>query len=452
MEHQIENIINIDRFQQLMTKYTNSINLATAIIKTDGEILVASGWQEICTNFHRVNSETCKKCIESDVALANELSKGQKFNMYKCLNGMVDVAVPIYIDKQHVANLFTGQFLMENPDIELFKTQAKNYNFDEKKYLKALSKVSVISDEEVKKIIDFLLELSMILGESGLTQLKLQNLTENQEDIIKKRTHELEVSQQATLKMMEKEEEARKIAENANIRLKEIMEDLKRSNEELEQFAYVASHDLQEPLRMVSSFTQLLANKYRGKIDSKADTYINYAVDGANRMQSLINNLLEFSRISTRGKDFELVNTNEVLKMAKNNLISQIKVNNAIVTNDELPIVFADKEQLSRVFQNLMANAIKFKGNSNPVIHISAERKDGNWQFKFSDNGIGIDEKYSNKIFVIFQRLHSRKEYEGNGIGLSICKRIINRHYGDIWFESKINQGTTFYFTLPEKT
>ena len=452
MSYIIKDIINISQLQKLMKKYTEVTNVANALIDLNGNVLTANGWQDICTKFHRVNPETCKRCIESDVALANQLSKGQKFNMYKCLNGMVDVAVPVKINKKHIANLFTGQFLMGKPRLIFFESQAKKYGFDEKKYLEALSRVPVLSQKKAKQNIDFLLELSTFLGETGLTKLELQKLTENQEEIIKTRTKDLEESRKAALRLMEEANEARQLAEEANLKLTELTKELKRSNEELEQFAYIASHDLQEPLRMVSSFTQLLSNKYKGKIDDKADTYINYAVDGATRMQTLINNLLDFSRISTRGNQFEFIDCHHVLGIAIKNLTTIIEENHAIVTNDELPVIFGDKEQLSRVFQNLIANAIKFKKDLNPVIHISVKPADNYWKFSVADNGIGIDEKYGEKIFVIFQRLHSRQEYEGNGIGLSICKRIINRHKGEIWMESKKGEGTTFYFTIPNKT
>ncbi|MCL3781300.1 PAS domain-containing protein [Prolixibacteraceae bacterium JC049] len=225
--------------------------------------------------------------------------------------------------------------------------------------------------------------------------------------------------------------------------------DLKVSNQELEQFAYVASHDLQEPLRMVSSFTNLLQKKYNDVIDDKGKMYINYAVDGALRMQSLINDLLDFSRVSTRGKEFQECDCNLILGKAIANLKHSIEENTAIITNDELPLIKGDEIQLMRVFQNLISNGIKFKGNIPPAIHIGCQRKDKFYEFSISDNGIGINPKFKEKIFIIFQRLNTREEYPGTGIGLAICKRIINRHKGKIWVESELEQGSTFYFTLP---
>jgi PAS domain S-box-containing protein len=232
--------------------------------------------------------------------------------------------------------------------------------------------------------------------------------------------------------------------------LKVTLNSLEISNSELEQFAYVASHDLQEPLRMISSYTQLLERRYKDKLDDDANDFIHFAVDGANRMQKLINDLLEFSRVSTRGKDFETIDTSGILGRVISNLQLMIADNSALITNDDLPMINGDESQILRVFQNLIENAIKFRKKSeNPRIHVSCRKKNNLYEFSVQDNGIGVEMQYHDKVFVIFQRLHSTKEYPGTGIGLSISKRIIERHGGKLWFESKVNEGATFYFTLP---
>jgi PAS domain S-box-containing protein len=231
--------------------------------------------------------------------------------------------------------------------------------------------------------------------------------------------------------------------------LKEKTEELARSNKDLEQFAYVASHDLQEPLRMVTSYVQLLARRYQGKLDSDADEFIGFASDGAIRMRKLINDLLTYSRVGTQGKDLSPTDSEAILAQSVNDLKVAIEENGALVTHAPLPMVMADRPQLGQLFQNLIGNAIKFRGNEPPHVHISANRNGNGWTFSVRDNGIGIAAEYSERIFIIFQRLHNRQEYAGTGIGLAICKKIVERHGGHIWVESDVGKGATFYFTLP---
>ena len=238
-----------------------------------------------------------------------------------------------------------------------------------------------------------------------------------------------------------------------NRQLQQQTNELARSNEELEQFAYVASHDLQEPLRMVSSFTQLLANKYKDKLDKEAHEYIHFAVDGAKRMQNLISDLLTYSRVSTEGKEFALTDCTGIFNEATTNLKVAIEESKAVVTQEELPAnILADKRLLTQLFQNLIGNAIKYRGDISPKIHVKAKLKDNEYLFSVCDNGIGIDPKDANRIFVIFQRLHTQKEYSGTGIGLAICKKIVERHNGNIYVESELGKGSTFYFTIPNKS
>lgn len=238
---------------------------------------------------------------------------------------------------------------------------------------------------------------------------------------------------------------ARKQAERE---LRESADDLARSNLDLQQFAYVASHDLQEPLRAVAGCVQLLQKRYAEQLDSRADELIGHAVDGARRMQTLIDDLLAYSRVGTRGKSFGNTDCQGVLKVALANLAAAIEESGAIITLDKLPTVLADEAQLTQVFQNLLSNAMKFRGVSVPRIHVRSEQRAAEWVLSVTDNGIGIDPEYFDRIFVIFQRLHTRSEYAGTGIGLAICKKIVERHGGRMWVESQAGQGSTFYFSL----
>ena len=226
-------------------------------------------------------------------------------------------------------------------------------------------------------------------------------------------------------------------------------EELQRSNADLEQFAYVASHDLQEPLRMVATYTELLAERYQGQLDQRADKYIQYTVDGARRMQQLIKELLEYSRVSSNAKVPIQVESGLIVENAIQALKASIEETRAEIERDELPAVRADQAQLAQVFQNLIGNAIKFHGDRTPHIRIGAERRNGQCIFSVADNGIGIDKQYADRVFQMFQRLHERGQYEGSGIGLAIVKKIVERHGGRVWFDSEPGCGTTFYFSVP---
>jgi PAS domain S-box-containing protein len=256
--------------------------------------------------------------------------------------------------------------------------------------------------------------------------------------------------------LLESEQQYMKELKTANTELIELQDSLKDtikkleiSNKELQQFAYVASHDLQEPLRMVASFSQLLERKYKDKLDSDADDYIDFIVEGSHRMKDLIDDLLAFSRLNTQRNEFHFTDLNQIFDKVIFNLKSTIEEEDAHITKDNLPIVRCDSSQISQVLQNLISNSIKFH-QTLPMIHVSAEENDHEWIIEVKDEGIGINPAHHQKIFDVFRRLHTREEYAGTGIGLSICKRIIERHNGRIWVESEPGKGANFYFTIPK--
>jgi light-regulated signal transduction histidine kinase (bacteriophytochrome) len=226
---------------------------------------------------------------------------------------------------------------------------------------------------------------------------------------------------------------------------------LSRSNAELEQFAYVASHDLQEPLRMIASYTQLILRRYGDRFDGDAREFMDFIVDGATRMKQLIEDLLAYSRVGTHGKAFRPTDSGAAVQKALANLRAAIESSTGTVTHDPLPTINADEFQLVQLFQNLIGNALKFKGAETPRVHISVNEQADTWTFGVKDNGIGIDGEYFDRIFMVFQRLHSRTDYPGTGIGLAICKKVVDRHGGRLWIESGVGSGSTFWFTVPKK-
>jgi PAS domain S-box-containing protein len=230
------------------------------------------------------------------------------------------------------------------------------------------------------------------------------------------------------------------------------VEELKRSKEELQQFVRIASHDLQEPLRTVASYTQLLARRYKGRLDSAADEFIGFALDGCNRLKELLQDLMVYSCAAPHGNDFHKISGEDALNAALENLRTEIEQSGAVVTHDSLPVISTDEAQLTQVFQHLVGNAIKYHGAEVPQVHVAVSMNLSNeWIFSVRDNGVGIAQEHFDRIFVLFQRLHGHHEFEGTGIGLAICKKIVERLGGRIWVESQPGKGSTFYFALPEK-
>jgi signal transduction histidine kinase len=293
--------------------------------------------------------------------------------------------------------------------------------------------------------VEFLESISPLIGEAihrFRAEEEIARYRDRLEELVRQRTTELE----AANAQLQTEIAERQLADD---NLRRTAEELARSNRDLEQFAYVASHDLQEPLRAVSGYIQLLQQRYADKLDEKASQYIDGAVDGAARMQKLITDLLTYSRVDTRGRNLEWTELSKVLNATLENLKVGIREANAKITLDPLPRLKVDPTQIAQLFQNLIGNAIKFRSEQAPEIHVGAKKCQDSWLFSVRDNGIGIDPQYTERIFMIFQRLHTRRKYPGTGIGLALCKKIIERHGGKIWVESCPETGSAFCFTLP---
>jgi signal transduction histidine kinase len=313
--------------------------------------------------------------------------------------------------------------------VEAIKSGAKDYVFKQRLFRLGSSVRRALKEAEERT-------------KRKRTEEALREAYDKLEMRVKERTAELASANER----LQREITERKRAEEE---LKQMADELARSNADLKQFAFIASHDLQEPLHIIAGYLKLLARRYKGKLDANADDFMDGAIDGVKRMQMLIKNLLAYSQVGSKGKDFKPADCSLVVGLAIANLQRAIEESGAVVTYDDFPTIMADFSQLSRLFQNLIGNAIKFRNKEIPKVHVSAERKENEWVFSVRDNGIGIDPQYAKRVFDIFQRLHGRGEYPGTGIGLAICKRIVERHGGRIWVESKPGNGSTFYFTIP---
>lgn len=286
-------------------------------------------------------------------------------------------------------------------------------------------------------------ELEREIAERRRAEAALQKAHDELDRRVQERTAELG---RANASLKAEVEERKRVEEH----LRQTARHLARSNQDLEQFAYVASHDLQEPLRAVSGCVQVLKRRYQGQLDERADELITHTIEGASRMGTLINDLLDYSRVGTRGQALRPTDCNAALQKALDNLEVALRESKAVVTHDDLPVVDADETQLTQLFQNLIGNAVKFRDAASPRVHVGVRQADGYWQFSVTDNGIGFAPEYAERVFTIFQRLHTRNEYPGTGVGLAICKKIIDRHGGRIWVESEPGQGSTFRFTIPD--
>lgn len=329
------------------------------------------------------------------------------------------------------AGAFTREITANRPEIVL-----ADYNLPQWTGLEALA---ILQREQ--------LDIPLILVTGSLGDVKaVECIKRGATDyVLKDQLSRLAISVRRALQ----EKDQREQRKRAEQELASKVEELIRSNHDLEQFAYAASHDLQEPLRMVSAYTQLLGEKYRGKLDENADKYIGYASEGATRMQAMIQDLLAFSQIGRKGKVADNVDCNELMKEVRRNLSAAIRESAATIHCEELPLVWGKAPQLVQVFQNLIANAIKFRRAGPPEIWVRAEAAGTQWMLSVRDNGIGIAPEYAHVIFSIFQRLHTRAEYPGNGIGLAVTKKIVEHGGGNIWVESQPGRGSTFKFTLP---
>jgi PAS domain S-box-containing protein len=412
-QFELADIMDLDAIQSLAEKLYKLTSLPFFLLDLEGNVLVETGWQSACRDFHRVNPDACQNCKESDRQLSSGVPAGE-FKLYKCKNQMWDVVTPVVLGDRHIGNLFSGQFFFEDEetDYELFKEQAKEFGFDERDYLAALHRVPRLSREQVMTGMAFYAKLTDLLTNFGYSGIKL----------------------------------SRAMAETNSVNAK-----LADSVKELESFAYSVSHDLRAPLRHIDGFLTLLSTKTYSTLDDASKHYVDRTLLASKRMGELIDDLLQFSRIGRSEIRKMPVDLNVVIQEILRELEPEIGKRKVDWQLTPLPKVAADRAMLLQVVENLVANALKFtRGRETTKIEIGCKAElNGELVFFVRDNGAGFDMRYYDKLFQVFQRLHSEHEFEGTGIGLAIARSVVERHGGRIWAEGFIGEGATFYFSLP---
>jgi len=580
MKTNILDLIDFERVDVLLEGFNKTTGFVTAILDLDGKVLSKSGWRQMCTHFHRTNPETAKKCIISDTVLSGKMAEGEKYHFYKCLNGLVDVAVPIIIDEEHVANLFSGQFFFEEPDRVFFKKQAEKYGFDETKYLEALKNVPVVSREKVKTAMEFLLDMTHLISEMTFQKLELLELNMtirsseerqrmiletaidgfwltdmkgnllavnnaycqmsgyNKKELLDMNVADLEAIETATetnvhlqkfkevgedrfvskhrrkdgtvfdveisvqyredkggqmvvflrditerkqaedniLLSQAKLEEALEGSNRSRKALLSVLEDQRRiqqeinslnaelehrveertsqleaANKELEAFSYSVSHDLRAPLRHINGFISLFLENKKTEITEEELGYLNIVSNSAQEMGNLIDALLSFSRLNRAEIQKTLIDSKPMISHLLEMFTEELKSRKIEIRINELPLALGDYQLIKQVWMNLLSNAIKYTSKKEvAIIEIGSLEHDSEIVFFVKDNGAGFNMKYGDKLFGVFQRLHRPRDFEGIGIGLANVNRIITRHGGRCWADGELNQGATFYFSLPK--
>ncbi|MDD1622454.1 MAG: PocR ligand-binding domain-containing protein [Methylococcaceae bacterium] len=544
-DNELARLIDFSQLNQMFDDFLEVIGLPVCVVDLNAHVLASSRWQRLCMEFHRVNADTCARCIESDLSLSGAMRQGGDYAIYRCRNGLTDCASPIVIEGRHIANLFIGQFLLAPPDLAYFKRQAAEFGFDEAAYLDALGEVPVIAEARLPAILRFLTGFANWVVTTSLAQKRKEAMQAELEQRVRERTQELFQSRQMLQLVLDtipqgvfwkardlsylggnqpflkdsgvaSQEELigrtdeqlswgmtadRYRADDAQVmesgipktgyeepiirpngqqgwvrtsklplrnadgsvfgllgvyeditQRKAVEAELQRSNAELEQFAYAVSHDMRQPLRMITSYLQLIEKALNNQLDADTRQYLNFATEGARRMDGMILALLDFSRVGRKTEPMARLEIREALDEALAFLgPERIATTGRIEISGEWPCLVASRDEMVRLFQNLVGNALKYhEADQVPRVSICGNLQPKVWRCEIRDQGIGIDPTQIGRLFQVFSRLQAQARFEGVGVGLALCRKIVEHHGGRIGVESAgEGMGSTFWVELP---
>ncbi len=428
MEYRLQDLIDVPRFQELLDWTNRAFGFPTAILDAEANVLTASGWQSVCTRFHRVNPETADRCRASDLYLVGHLLEANPSVSYSCANGLMDAATPIFIEGRYLGAVFIGQFFLEPPDLERFRAQARTFGFEEQAYLDAVRGVPILDHATLDRNLAFLRNFTEFVAQVGLERLR-----------------ELRIAQ-----ALEKSEaRVRELNDELEQRVQRRTAELGVANRELESFAYSVSHDLRSPLRGIDGWSQALLEDYGPTLDATAREYLATIRSETQRMGTLIDSLLGLSRVTRAGLDLKRVDLGALARPILERLRAENPTRRAeIVVGEGLDVV-ADEALMRALLENLLGNAWKFTARRDVArVELGRTTIEGESVVFVRDNGAGFDMAYASKLFTPFQRLHRVDDFPGTGIGLATVQRIIHRHGGRVWAEGQVDGGATVYFTL----
>lgn len=410
---QMIDFIDFSAVTSILSKNPTMQNLSLSVTDLNGNTFSSTGWKRACLNFHRLNKDTIKKCIQSNTELANQINTGESYAIYTCFNSLTEAATPFIVDGEHIGNLIAGQVFIAPPDIDFFHWQAQQYGFNKDEYIEAIMEIPVINESELRRIMMFYSDFTNLLGSMAKQAYSYRALS----DKLSQRTAELEYV-----------------------------------NSELEAFSYSVSHDLRAPLRHIMGFIELFNKKFANSIPDQGKHYFDVVYDSTKSMSLLIDDLLEFSRNGRVEMMHSNVDMNDIVADQIKKIQEGLNRQNIQWHIGLLAPAFCDKEMLTLVWRNLIDNAIKFSQKKpETIIEIGCYDENGQVVYYIKDNGAGFDMRYAQKLFGVFQRMHLKEDFDGTGIGLASVKRIISRHNGVIWADASPDNGAAFCFKLSGK-